>query len=89
MTDCCKNKVAKGFASKIINVGGEGMKYAIYVPWVYDPQKAIPMIVFLNGMGECGTDGLKQLAVGLGTAVILDAEKWPLSFFFLKSKSMI
>ena len=82
MSDCCKDKVAKGFASKFINVNGEDIRYAVYVPWVYDDQKAIPMIVFLNGMGECGTDGLKQLGVGLGTAVILDAERWPFIILF-------
>lgn len=82
MTNCCNNKVTKGFTSKSIIVDGEEIKYVVYVPWVYDPQMPMPMIVFLNGMGECGTDGLKQLGVGLGTAVILDAEKWPFIIVF-------
>lgn len=51
--------------------------YAITVPAKYSSAKAMPMIVFLNGSGECGTDGLKQTTQGLGNALRAHPEAWP------------
>lgn len=67
----------KGFLMRSIDVDGGAKKYVVYVPPTYDPAKPMPTIVFLNGAGECGTDGLKQIAVGLLPAVMLNVEKWP------------
>ena len=33
--------------------------------------------MFLNGSGECGTDGLKQTWQGLGPALLAHPERWP------------
>jgi predicted peptidase len=71
-----------GFLLRSITVAGEEFKYAVYVPRGYDATTAWPAIVFLNGAGECGRDGQKQLAVGLGPAVMLDAERWPFVVVF-------
>jgi predicted peptidase len=36
----------------------------------------LPAIVFLHGKGECGTDGQKQAAVGIGPAILLEPYEW-------------
>lgn len=70
------------FISKAVSIAGRELRYAIYVPADYDPNKPQPTILFLNGHGECGTDGLKQTTAGLGTAVSLDADAWPFLIIF-------
>lgn len=54
-----------------------GSRYAVWRPEGYDPAKAWPVIVFLHGSGECGTDGLRQTEVGLGPALRRDPDRWP------------
>jgi Putative esterase len=48
---------------------GEKVNYAIYVPADYNPGKRYPLIVFLHGYGERGTDGRKQCTVGMGLGI--------------------
>lgn len=66
----------KGFLLKTIEHGGQQYRYVLYVPEDYDATKPYPTIIFLNGAGECGRDGLKQAAVGIGPAIMLDVDKW-------------
>ena len=70
-------KSETGLLFRSITNGGEERKYAVYVPRNYDRNTNWPLIVFLNGRGECGTDGQKQLAVGLIPAVMLEPARWP------------
>lgn len=72
----------RGFLMKTVSVGGKDMKYVVYVPLAYDPTKPMPTIIFLNGVGECGTDGLKHALIGLGSAVMLDSTQWPFIVIF-------
>ena len=51
-----------------------------YPPGYFDPASASkrwPLIVFLHGKGECGTEGSKQTAQGLIAAAQLNAAGWP------------
>ena len=51
-----------------------------YPPGYFDPAnsgKRWPLIVFLHGKGECGTEGSKQTAQGLVAAAQLNAAGWP------------
>jgi predicted peptidase len=66
-----------GFIDKTMTVGGTPQRYVVYVPRDYTPDKKWPVILFLHGSGERGTDGLKQSQVGLGTAVRLYPERYP------------
>ncbi len=63
----------------LVQVEGERgpVKGAIYVPRELDLAEPAPTVVFLHGYGECGTDGLKQLGVGLPNAIVWDAARWP------------
>lgn len=60
-----------------VTVDGEPHRFAIWVPAGYDPRTPSPCVVFLNGSGECGTDGLKQTTVGLPPAAKADPQQWP------------
>lgn len=74
--------MATGFLFETVTVGGVERRYAVYVPREYTPETKWPVLVFLNGSGECGTDGQKQLAVGLGPAVMFNASSWPFIMVF-------
>lgn len=76
-----KDDVQRGFVAKTISVGGKDVKYVVYVPNSYDPAKPMPTIVFLNGAGECGTDGWRQV-YHFGSAIMLNADKWPFLVLF-------
>jgi predicted peptidase len=54
-----------------------GLPHVVYVPRDYSPDKAWPCIVFLHGSGESGTDGQKQIAQGIGTNILWNADRWP------------
>jgi predicted peptidase len=45
------------------------VKYVVFVPKDYTGDKEFPVILFLHGAGESGTDGLKQVGTGLGKAI--------------------
>ena len=45
---------------------GKTKKCTIFVPLKYDKTKSWPTIVFLQGLGEGGGDGVKNTTVGLG-----------------------
>jgi predicted peptidase len=65
-----------------LEIDGRTYPYAVYRSSFLDEQTPPPMIVFLHGLGECGTDGTRQLAVGLGPAVMLDSARWPAVILF-------
>jgi poly(3-hydroxybutyrate) depolymerase len=76
--------VATGFLDKTIMIGGREHRYVLYVPAIYaqDAKQDWPLVVFLHGMGECGTDGRKQVDVGLGPAIRKDPDRWPFVVVF-------
>jgi predicted peptidase len=65
------------FEVRHLRVKGDSMAYAIWAPPGCDRTRAWPCIVFLNGSGECGTDGLKQTWQGLGPELLAHPERWP------------
>lgn len=73
---------ATGFLTKTVDVDGKTVKYVVYVPATYDPKVPTPTIISLNGAGECGTDGFRQVTVGLGRAVMFNMDRWPYIIIF-------
>src|SRR5262250_3205772 len=65
-----------GFLDKTIDYNGAPVKYVVYVPKTYSPEKPHPTILFLHGSGEQGDDGKKQATQGLGNAIKLAEDKW-------------
>lgn len=57
-------------------------KYVLFVPQDYTPEKRWPVILFLHGAGERGTDNRKQVSVGLGPAVRKDPSRFPALVIF-------
>ncbi len=68
---------ATGFVFKKVTIGERSMEYVVYVPRGYEAGKKWPAIVFLHGSGESGTDGQKQIAQGIGTNILWNADRWP------------
>lgn len=66
-----------GFLDRTVEAGGKSIPYVLYVPRNYTPEKKWPVILFLHGSGERGTDGLKQSQVGIGTALRMFSERYP------------
>lgn len=53
------------------------LPYALYVPRGTPPEKGWPLVVFLHGAGQRGSDGRKQIAVGLPRHLKQHPERWP------------
>ena len=67
-----------GFLDRTVSVGGNSYRYQVYVPADYNAsQQRWPVIVFLHGGGERGTDGVFQTQVGIGAAIRSAPSKWP------------
>src|SRR5262245_53534593 len=67
--------------------GPEGAgEYVVFVPHDYKGDKAYPLILFLHGLGESGSDGLKQTKVGLGPAIKKKEKKFGFIAVFPQSQ---
>ncbi len=55
----------------------ETFPYAVHVPKNYSSATAYPAILFLHGLGERGSDGVKHTTVGLGKAIKANPERFP------------
>ena len=66
-----------GFLDRVIQIDGAAQRYQVYVPSNYDPDIQWPVILFLHGAGERGSDGLRQTDVGLGSAIRRYSERYP------------
>ena len=69
--------VETGFLNRQAAVDGRTYRYQVYVPASYTPAQRWPVILFLHGGGERGTDGLLQTQVGLGAALRKHADRFP------------
>lgn len=70
-------QVQTGFLDRTVTMGAGQYRYQVYVPSGYATQAAWPVILFLHGAGERGTDGLLQTAVGLAPAIRRNPERYP------------
>ncbi len=74
--------VTTGFLARRLEVDGTAHRYEVYVPPGYTKTRSWPLLMFLNDMGECGTDGKQQVEVGLGPAIRHDPVRWPFVVVF-------
>ena len=75
-----------GFLNKVFKGDGGEAKYIVFVPRAYTGEKEFPVILFLHGAGETGSDGVKQAAVGLGKAIRDKKEDFPFIVVFPQSQ---
>lgn len=58
-----------GFVERTMKDDAGEHRYAVFLPEAYSSEKKWPVILFLHGAGERGSDGKKQLTVGLAPAI--------------------
>jgi predicted peptidase len=60
----------------VVRLAGRLMPYAVYSPPAAGP-RPLPVILFLHGAGERGTDGVIQTKVGIGPALCAFPHRYP------------
>ncbi|MFN0012832.1 MAG: dienelactone hydrolase family protein [Phycisphaerales bacterium] len=81
-----------GFELRTLGDAAHGLRYSLYTPppavaagyrrgacVAAGPGAAgapLPLILFLHGRGECGTDGLRQMINGVPQQIIRQPDKW-------------
>jgi predicted peptidase len=68
---------AVGFVKHTLTDSGVTYAYQVFVPLNYDPKRLWPVILFLHGSGQAGTDNELQTLVGLGPAVRAQQKDFP------------
>ncbi len=66
-----------GFLDRTLNQGGQRHHYQVYVPAEYATRTDWPVILYLHGAGERGTDGLRPTQAGLGAALRKAPSRYP------------
>jgi acetyl esterase/lipase len=68
-----------GFLNRRIELHGVTYRFQVYLPedWRRDDQKKWPIILFLHGRGERGSEGLWQTQIGVAEAVRNHPDRWP------------
>ncbi len=68
-----------GFLNRRIELHGVTYRFQVYLPeeWRRNDGKQWPIILFLHGRGERGSEGMWQTQIGLPEAVRDHPERWP------------
>ncbi|MGB7438811.1 MAG: prolyl oligopeptidase family serine peptidase [Candidatus Acidiferrum sp.] len=66
-----------GFLDRNLSLDGTTHKYQVFLPDNWTPKQKWPIILFLHGYGERGSDGLLQTTVGLPYAIRKDRSRFP------------
>jgi len=72
-----QNRVETGFIDRSVEIGKASYHYQVYVPAAYTRSQHWPVILFLHGAGERGSDGLNQTQTGLGAAIRQNPSRYP------------
>lgn len=65
------------FVERTVRVAGVDRRYRVYVPAAQHRGGPLPVLLFLHGTGERGSDGEKPSLVGLGPAIRAQGEDFP------------
>jgi len=68
-----------GFLNRRLELHGITYRFQVYLPeeWRRDDHKQWPILLFLHGRGERGSEGMWQTQIGLPQAVRDHPERWP------------
>jgi len=68
-----------GFLNRKIELHGVTYRFQVYLPeeWRRDDRRQWPIILFLHGRGERGSEGMWQTQIGLPAQVRDHPERWP------------
>ncbi len=78
----------RGFVDRAFTDDTGEHRFVVFVPQGEPPAGGWPIILFLHGAGERGTDGRRQLEYGLGPFVKLRAETFPAIVVFPQAEDM-
>jgi predicted peptidase len=65
------------FAARTLSLRGATYKYQVFVPGDWSVSRKWPVILFLHGAGERGSDGQRQTREGIGKAIQRDHARFP------------
>jgi predicted peptidase len=71
------NSQDTGFLDRSVSLHGATYKYQVYLPDNWSTKQSWPIILFLHGYGERGSDGLFQTDLGLPHAIRLNRSRFP------------
>jgi len=71
------SKSETGFLDRTLSLQGITYKYQVFLPDNWSSQQKWPIILFLHGADERGSDGLLQTQVGLPTAIRKERSRFP------------
>jgi acetyl esterase/lipase len=68
-----------GFLNRKLELHGITYRFQVYLPeeWRRDDHKEWPIILFMHGRGERGSEGMWQTQIGLAEEVRDHPERWP------------
>src|SRR5215472_5994663 len=75
-------KPGTGFLNRTMKIARDQYRYQVFVPSNYTPHKSWPVVLFLHGSGERGSDGLLQTEVGMGRAIRYAGANFPFIVVF-------
>lgn len=85
LTAQAQARIETGFLDRSVVSGGQTYRYQIFVPPSYSPSQRWPVILFLHGAGERGSDGYIQTQVGLAPAIRQNPSRFPAIAVFPQS----
>lgn len=65
-----------GFVERQLELDGRTWRYQVFVP-AGQAKAPRPVVLFLHGSGERGSDGRRQLSVGLGPYLLANTDTFP------------
>jgi len=71
------SKQETGFLDRTLTLNNLTYKYQVFVPDNWSPSQKWPIILFLHGAGERGSDGLLQTQVGIAPAIREGRSRFP------------
>jgi predicted peptidase len=71
-----------GFLNRVFKGEDGPDKYVLFVPHGYKGDTAYPLILFLHGAGQTGSDGLEQAKLGIGAAIKKKEKAFPFFVVF-------
>lgn len=66
-----------GFLIRSVTLGGHEYPYSVYVPRDFARSRRWPVVLFLHGSGERGSDGLRSTQIGPAAAIRHEPELVP------------
>lgn len=70
------SQTESGFIAREVRIGTTRYPYAVWLPPGQGSGERLPVILFLHGAGERGSDGWRQTQVGLGSAIRWNPERF-------------